>query len=95
MSAEHEPTDEPEASSEPSPQARQLALIIYGSFICLTIFALGLSGVLFFESMKEPHPVINRSLWSLAGLGTLSAFCAAWLHHWIVNLKMKGLTIEI
>jgi hypothetical protein len=95
MSADPESTVEPEASPAPSAQARLIATIILASFGCLTFFSLLLAGVLFFESMKEPHPVINRSLWSLAGLGTLSAFCAAWLHHWIVNLKMKGLTINL
>lgn len=95
MSAEPESTVEPEASPEPSPQARLVATVILASFGCLTFFSLFLAGGLFFESMENPNPAIQPALWSLAGIGTLSALCAAWLHHWIVNLKMKGLTINL
>lgn len=95
MSSKIEPNEEASAN-EVSPTARMIALVILVTFGWLAFFALVTAGCLFFTSFgKPPNPAMPPLLWSLFAIGTVSAWCAAWLRHWIKNLKMQSITINL
>lgn len=95
MSSKSESNEEASVK-EVSPLARLIALVILATFIWISIFSLVTAGALFFSTFgKPPNPAIPPVLWSLFVTGTVSALCASWLRHWIKNLKMKSITINL